>query len=190
MREVDFYRYFLGFRTGAGLGRLLAAIGARAGQRVRPGHLHLTLCVIAEAKERDRFLLARVRAALAGRALHSFRIPLGRVSGGPGGALVRTVGRQDGIRDFYGALVRWTARRGLAPLHRKAGLRPHITLGHESCRFDAFDLAIEWVPDELLLIESEVGRSRHNLLGRWPLLPPRQGRLPFAGPVAGRRLAS
>jgi hypothetical protein len=107
---------------------------------------------------------------------------LGRVHGGAGGALVRTIGRQDELQDFYSALVRWVAGRGLAPLHRKAGLRPHITLGYESCRVDPFNLAIGWVPDALLLIESEVGRSRHNLLGRWPLLPPRQGVLPFDAP--------
>jgi 2'-5' RNA ligase len=190
VREADFYRYFLGFRTDPGLGRSLAAIGAEAGQRVRPELLHLTLCVIAEEGERDRFVLSRVGAALAGRALHAVRIALGRVSGGAGGAAVRTIGRQDDIQDFYGALARWLAGRGLAPLHRTSGLHPHVTLGHDPCLFHSFNVAIEWLPDELLLIESEVGRSRHNLLGRWPLLPPRQGRLPFAEPVAGRRLAS
>jgi 2'-5' RNA ligase len=190
MREADFYRYFLGFRTDPLLSRTLAAIGAKAGQRVRPELLHLTLCVIAEVGERDRFLLSRVRAALAGQALHAVRIALGRVSGGSGGAVVRTIGRQDEVQDFYGALVRWLAGRGMAPLHRKSGLHPHVTLGHDPCRFDRFDVAIEWFPDELLLIESEVGRSRHNVLGRWPLLPPRQGRLPFAEPEAVRRRAS
>lgn len=179
MGEADFYRYFLGFRANDRLSRFLAAIGAEAGQRVRPELLHLTLCVIAEVGERDRCLSSRVGAALAGQAFHSFRIALGRVGGGSGGALVRTIGRQDGIQDFYGALARWLARRDLVPLHRKSGLHPHITLGHDPCRFDRFNVAIAWVPDELLLIESEVGRSRHNILGRWPLLPPRQGLLPF-----------
>jgi 2'-5' RNA ligase len=190
MGEVDFYRYFLGFRANPRLSRFLAAIGADVGQSVRPELLHLTLCVIAEAGERDHFLSSRVRAVLAGPALHSFGIALGRVSGGSGGALVRTIGRQEGIQDFYSALVRLLARRGLVPLHRKSGLHPHITLGHEPCRFDRFNVAIEWFPSELLLIESEVGRSRHTILGRWPLLPPRQGFLPFDRPAAGCRLAS
>jgi RNA 2',3'-cyclic 3'-phosphodiesterase len=190
VREVDFYRYFLGFRTDPRLSRTLAAIGAGAGQRVRPGLLHLTLCVIAEVEARDRFLLSRVGAALAGQALHAVRIALGRVVGGPGGAAVRTIGRQDDLQDFYGALVRWLAGRGLAPLHRRSGLHPHVTLGHDPCRFESFNIAIEWLAGDLLLIESEVGRSRHNVLGRWPLLPPRQGLLPFDPPGAACRRAS
>jgi hypothetical protein len=34
----------------------------------------------------------------------------------------------------------------------------------------------------LLLIESEVGRGVHNVLARWPLLPPSQGSFPFDPP--------
>jgi hypothetical protein len=37
----------------------------------------------------------------------------------------------------------------------------------------------EWIPDELLLIESEVGCGIHNVLARWSLLPPRQGGILF-----------
>jgi hypothetical protein len=44
----------------------------------------------------------------------------------------------------------------------------------------------------LLLIESEVGRGIHNVLARWPLLPPPQGTFPFADPSEPRpfRLAA
>jgi RNA 2',3'-cyclic 3'-phosphodiesterase len=187
--EAQLYRYFLGFRPDLNLSRLLAAVGRQAGQRVRPQLLHLTLCVIAEARERDHFLLPRVRSALAGCSLSSFQIRLGRVHGGANGAMVNSLGRQEEIQNFYRALICLLAARGIAPLHRKSGLRPHVTLGHERCRFDPYKAAFEWFPTELLLIESEVGLSRHNVLGRWPLLPPSQGSLPFPPPISCRAAA-
>jgi 2'-5' RNA ligase len=62
------------------------------------------------------------------------------------------------------------------------GFHPHLTIGHDRCAFEPFLILHEWVPDELLLIESGVGNGVHNILGRWPLLPARQGLLPFDQP--------
>jgi hypothetical protein len=73
---------------------------------------------------------------------------------------------------------------GLPPLHRKSGFRPHVTLGHDRCRFPRYRIELEWIPDRLLLIESEVGLTKHKVLSEWPLLPPRQGVLRFACPAA------
>lgn len=184
-----FYRYFLGFRPDHTLRRYIAAVARKAGQRFQPELSHLTLCVIEEAAVRDLFLHRRVDAALASRALHSFCIFLGRVQGNDHGAAVRTIGSQDGIQDFYQMLVRLLAVRGISPLYRKSGLHPHLTLGYAASRFDPFKIAVEWFPNELLLIESEVGNGKHQVIGRWPLLPSPQGSLPFEMPVQGWRLA-
>lgn len=189
MRKPDFYRYFLGFRPDLDLCRLLAAAGERAGQRVRMAYLHLTLCVIAETCERDHFLLLRVRSALAGQQLSSFPVHLGRVCGGASGAMVKALGCQHGIQDHYRALISLLATRDMAPMHRKSGLHAHVTLGHDPCRFERFKVPVEWLPSKMLLIESEVGLSRHNVLAEWPLLPPRQGSLPFDSPLSWRAAA-
>ena len=195
------YRYFLGFRPDPGLRARLAALGGAVGQadrRVRPIQLHLTLCVIAELAQRDRFIAARVGAALAERALASCPIRLGRVRGGAGGVALHSLGTQREIRQFYNLLVACLAERGLVPLHRRSGLHPHVTLGYDRCSFEPFITPCEWVPDEILLIESWLGRGFHKILGRWPLLPSPQGELPFDGPLrpfpplatGGNRLAA
>ena len=176
------YRYFLGFRPDPALSAWLASLYAPAGQFnrvVRLEHLHLTLCVIAELAQRDRFIAPRVDAALSGRMLASCLIRLSWIRGGAAGAALFTVGRQGEIQQLYRLLVACLAERRLFPLHRRSGLRPHVTLGYDICRFETFRLPREWVPDELLLIESEVGKGIHNVIGRWPLLPPPQGALPF-----------
>lgn len=172
-----FYRYFLGTQPDQPSSRILAVTAATAGQRRSPALFHLTFCVIGERGERDPSQAARVEKAIAGRALSSIPIRLGRVRGGSEGAMVGTIGKQEGIQHFYRMLVSILEAHGIAPLYRKSGLRPHVTLGYEPCRFDPFDIALEWSPQELLLIESEVGRSKHHVVGRWPLLPPAQGSL-------------
>lgn len=179
---VQLYRYFLGFRSDLHARHSLSAAGKKAGQAgkgVPEELLHLTLCVVGETRERDPFLPKRVEAALAGQTLASIPIPLGRVKGGALGAAARTIGPQDAIQDFYSRLVRLLASRDINPLHRASGLHPHVTLRHDRCDFTPFMIEAEWIPDELLLIESEVGLRRHNVLQRWPLLGPTQGWLPF-----------
>lgn len=192
MRDVRF-RYLIGSRPDPELRCFLAELSSETSQWMPPGLFHLTFCVIAELEERDPFLLSRVRAALADHALNAFRIGLGRVEGGARGAVIRTLGRQDDIQDVYASLVRLLRRRGIAPMHRKAGLNPHVTLGHTPCELERFTVPVEWFIDELLLIESEVGRTTHNVLGSWRLHPPPQGSFPFAPPtlpLPARRLAS
>lgn len=183
--SATFFRYFIGFRPNPALRAWLTSISGFAGQfdkRIRPAHLHLTLCVIAECAQRDRFIASRVDAAFAGRMLSSCLIRLGRVRGGPGGAALHSLGGRAEIEQLYRLILACLAERGLFPLHRRSGLRPHVTLGYDPCRFAPFNLPCEWVPDEILLIESEVGEGIHNVFGRWPLLPPPQGSLPYDAP--------
>lgn len=193
MHEAIFFRYFLCCRPDAAVRAELASAAARAGQRFRPALYHLTWFVMAEERVRNRTLKAGVEEALAGLALHSVAIPLGLVTGGEVGAVVRTVGPQPALQDVYRALERPLRRCGLPPLRRRSGFRPHVTLGHDRCRFPRFRIELEWVPDRLLLVESEVGLTQHNLLAEWPLLPPRQGALRFtprAEPIPPLRLVS
>jgi 2'-5' RNA ligase len=184
MRVPLFHRYFLGIRPDPRLYPALQAFGRAAGQSIHLTHLHLTFCVIEESAGRDRFVAERVRKALDGQRLHSFPVNLSRIMAGPHGAMARTAGRQDDIQDFYRQLVRLLRPCGIEPMYRKSGLHPHMTLGHDPCEAAVLPIALEWYPGELLLIESEYGLTRHNVLGRWALLPPRQPFLPFRDAIA------
>jgi hypothetical protein len=191
MREPDFYRYFFAFRPNRSQRRWLEYLVKYSGQhgrRVPPDHSHLTLCVIAEMLERDPFIVARAKAALDGYPLTSCPFWLGRLRGGPHGAAVHGLGRRGDIKGFYNILVALLAQRDMLPLHRKSGLHEHVTLGYDPCSCEPLVVPCEWIPDELLLIESEVGRGVHNVLARWPLLPPSQGILPFGDPPEPRPL--
>src|SRR5688572_2636845 len=135
MRDADFYRYLLACRPSPKVRAKLAVAGTRAGQRFRPDLYHLTWFVFAETPERDRCLTGLVKDALDGLPLHSTPVPLGLVTGDDTGAVVRTKGPQPALQDAYRSLERPLTTCGLPPLHRKSGFRPHVTLGHDRCRF-------------------------------------------------------
>jgi 2'-5' RNA ligase len=181
MKQPD-YRYFLGFRPEADLRCWLGSLADLCGQhkrRVGAANFHLTLCVIAELAHRDRFIASRVASAIAGHDFYSCPFWLGRLRGGRKGAAVYAMGQQGEIQALYRTLLTCLAERNILPLYRKSGLRPHFTLGYDPFDGKPIDLPREWIPDALLLIESEVGRGVHNVLARWPLLPPRQGAFTF-----------
>jgi 2'-5' RNA ligase len=190
MEHLRFYRYFLGLRPDPRWFPLFQWIGEVLGLRIRLDLLHLTLCVVGETAKRDRFVRRRINSALDGQQLHSFAVNLSRVQAGPRGAYARSVGRQDEIQDFFRLLINLLRLRGIEPLHRKSGLHPHVTLGHRRCDTELLKIALQWFPAELLLIESEVGLTRHNVLGSWPLLSPRQPPLPLDSPTPSVRCAS
>jgi 2'-5' RNA ligase len=173
--------------------RWLESLAEAAGQnrkRIKPDYFHLTLCVIAEPDHRDCFIAERVDLVLPEHPMSSCSFWLGRVCGDRSGAVVKAMPRQRAIQAFYRKLVLLLARRDILPLHRKSGLKPHVTLGYDACTFDPFDLPCEWIPDELLLIESEVGEGVHSVLARWPLLNPPQGILDFGDARDPLRLAA
>src|SRR3546814_18357768 len=89
---------------------------------------------------------------------------------------VVTRGLRSEVCAFYDAVAARLRRRGIEPLHRRAGLRPHVTLGYDPCAFEPFDIAAWWLPDDLLLIESHVGKRRHGVLLLQSLAPPAQPR--------------
>jgi 2'-5' RNA ligase len=179
MRTLQGYRYLLCIKPNPQSYPAFQRIAAEFGHPIHLGQLHLTLCVVGETTERDHFILRRLQRAFHGQALHSFSVNLSRVDSGPNGAFARTSGHQAEIQDFYRMLRCLLLACGIAPKHRKSGLHPHVTLFYRGCPIGRLPIALSWFPTELLLIESEVGLTQHNLLGRWPLSPPRQPWLPF-----------
>ena len=177
------FRYFLASRPGPASLCVLAPLRDATGQggrRIKAEHLHLTWFVIAETEQRDPFILPRVEAAMTGMSLASGYLWLGRVRGGSKGAAVHSRGGKPDILRLYRDLAARMRERGLPPLHRASGFDPHVTLGYDSCTFPPFTILHEWIPDSIMLIESEVGRRTHNVLASWPLPSPRQGFLPFS----------
>lgn len=180
MTKAISYRYFFGFRPPPAIGRWIMtqvwAIGIEIGANALEKS-HVTLCTVAELPLPDPLMAKRADKFLAKAGLLTCRVNLGRLEAGPNGVMLRSIGSQAEIQGFYQRLTALIEGCGLLPMHRKSGLKPHITLsyGHFSQR--KVRLPVGWFPDELLLIESHVSQSRHVIIGRWPLMPPVQGEL-------------
>jgi 2'-5' RNA ligase len=177
------FRYFLGFQVPADragwLARQLPPVAGDLFAGLKPQLYHLTLCTIAETMEPQPFLRGLVVKAFETGLPAASAIPFGRmVSRGAGAELV-TAGSIGAIRQTYEAIVVRLATQGIDPMHRKSGLRPHITLGYGKCGFDPVPVAWHWAPRDLVLIESHIGHRRHRVLQSWSLEAPEQGSFAF-----------
>lgn len=78
------------------------------------------------------------------------------------------------------------------PVRRPRKLRPHVTLHYNSpgYRFKERIVPIAWRVEEFLLIESVIGQTHHNTLGRWPLLKGDARSLEFTLPLFQSALGS
>lgn len=177
------FRYFLGFQVAADrtgwLARRLPAGPGDMFAGLKPHLYHLTLCTIAETLAPHPFLRQHVAKAFAAGLPAASPIPFGRIVGKERGAELVTVGSIAEIRRLFADVAALLAAFDIAPLHRKAGLRPHVTLGYGACDFDPVPLAWTWTPRELVLIESHIGHARHRVLQSWTLPPPVQGAFAF-----------
>ncbi len=177
------FRYFLGFQVAADragwLARQLPPVSGDLFAGLKPQLYHLTLCTIAETMEAQPFLRGQVAKAFADGLPAASVIPFGRIVSRGAGAELITAGNIGAIRQTYEAIVARLAAQGIDPMHRKSGLRPHVTLGYGDCTFDPVRLAWNWAPRELVLIESHIGHRRHRVLHSWTLELPAQASFGF-----------
>lgn len=178
------FRYFLGFQLAADragwLARQLPPVSGDLFAGLKPQLYHLTLCTIAETMEPQPFLRSQVAKAFEPGLPAASPIPFGRiVSRGTGAELV-TAGSIGAIRQTYDAIALRLAAQAIEPMHRKSGLRPHITLGYgRNDGFAPVSIAWTWTPRDLVLIESHIGHRRHRVLQSWSLERPAQSSFAF-----------
>ncbi len=80
------------------------------------------------------------------------------------------------LRRFQRELAAAMVDAGIGACAR-GGFRPHMTLLYERTRVAAQAVEpVRWTVDELLLVDSLLGRHRHVVLARWPLARSRDGR--------------
>ncbi|UKK83291.1 hypothetical protein L7H23_12030 [Sphingopyxis sp. BSN-002] len=177
------FRYFLGFQVPADragwLARQLPPVSGDLFAGLKPQNYHLTLCSIDETMVPHPFLRQRVAKAFEAGLPAAASIPFGRIVSKDAGAELITAGGVTGIRQLYEAIVARLAPHGIEPWYRQSGLRPHVTLGYGRHPFDPVPVAWNWIPRDLVLIESHVGHGRHRVLQRWTLDAPVQGMFDF-----------
>ncbi len=88
------------------------------------------------------------------------------LTGGEGAAGFVTFQKTLSLAIARGGLV----KRGLGVRH-KTSFIPHVTMMYTDQVCNTFAIEpISWTVDEFFLIDSLYGQSKHELLGRWPLM--------------------
>ena len=124
----------------------------------------------------DLALVEMLQSVGAQVRLSSFDVVLERLIATNASVALCPRGRPVALEDLHDQLVIGCRASGV---HRRKNSRfsPHVTLGyHPRATRNEVIAPIGWHASELMLIDSHVGQTRHEVLGCWPLAgdPPRQ----------------
>ena len=148
----------------AGAGWFGRGPGALAAER-----LHLTIFILDDMIEVPPGLLDGLREIGASLDMAAMEVVLDVASGSGRSIALRPGHRSDPLARLHALLANGAHARGIGarPGYRFA---PHLTLGYRiDAPFSQPVAPVAWTADEIVLIDSHVGRTRHEVLGRWPL---------------------
>lgn len=135
-----------------------------------PDLLHVTLMLLFDLHNAPPAWLPAVAAALDSLAEPPFPLSFDRIENRRAVTL-RTRDPLTEARAFQAALVRHLLAAH-APMMLGTTPEPHVTINYAGDRLRAERIApIGWTVDEILLVESVVGKTTHVVHGRWPLRP-------------------
>lgn len=151
--------------------------------RVTADRLHMTLAITKDF-DQGECPPAYVETLLrAGRRIAAapFEMMLGKIVVGKESILAQPGEGHAGGKAVYDCIAQ--AMAGMrAPLRPKVRYSPHMTLSYDTALTSRGlrMLGFGWQVTEVLLIHSLVGLHRHEVLDRWPLVPPPVRQASFA----------
>jgi 2'-5' RNA ligase len=166
------HRLFFALQPPIQLGRQVANAAtwfAESGAPVRADRLHITLFILDDVVMVPDRLIAALRRVGAAIAAAPIPIELDTVGGGASSIALRARRTPTALHDLHHQIE--TAAR-LAGVAGRAGytFHPHMTLGYRHGKpFSERIAPVGWTADRVALIHSHLGRTRHEMLGEWPL---------------------
>ncbi len=156
-------------RPSADAARCIVRLGS-SGPPVQAGMLHITLNHLGDYHGLPAGIVAQAQKAGDAIVAEPFSIALNRVMNFKRGIAVLS-GDADigGVVAFQRTLGVAMTKAGLGRLV-DSGFTPHVTISYSDPKIDERMVdPIGWTVDELLLIHSLIRRTKHKVLGRWPL---------------------
>jgi len=142
------------------------------GTPVRADRLHVTLFIIEDRCDAPPDLIAGLREVGGHVAAGPVPMTLDYVSGGQQSIALRAQHKNAALDLLYHQIAQHSAAARIAPMQGQA-FSPHMTLGYRNgLPFGERIAPLEWIAGELVLIHSHLGQTRHEQLGRWPLIDP------------------
>ena len=142
-----------------------------AGRPVRPEHYHVTMEIFDDRIGMPGDLIRQLRRIGDDICMPGFELPLGRLVGTTQSVAIRPAGRSRGLSLLQRAIHERVLAAGLTTRDGWS-FSPHLTLGYrEGGAFSRSIPPLSWYVDELVLIHSFVGETRHEIVGCWALEP-------------------
>jgi RNA 2',3'-cyclic 3'-phosphodiesterase len=138
---------------------------------VKSEHLHVTMEIFDDYIGLPEDLVERLIGIGNDMDMPGFLLSLGRLVGTTQSVALRPNGRSTGLALLQRAIRERVTEAGLTA-REGWSFNPHMTLGYR--REESFARAIDpimWQVEELVLIHSRVGETRHDIIGRWQLEP-------------------
>ena len=139
------------------------------GRGARADRMHVTIDILDDFEDRPAHAIDTLCAVMGSVAAAAVAIELDQAVGSTRSVALRARRRNPALDRFHRAVGAARARTGLP---QRAGYRfsPHLTLFYrDGAPFSRAIAPIRWVADEFVLVHSLVGRTQHEILGRWPL---------------------
>jgi 2'-5' RNA ligase len=171
-RPITGHRLFFAIRPPLPLARQITEAASwfeTDREKRRPEHLHVTIDILEDHDRVSTALERDLKAIGAAVEAAPFEIQFDTVVGSDRAIALRPRGKNASFAALY---QRIAVAREAAGLRARAGYRssPHMTLGYrDGAPFTHAIAPIGWTADAFLLVHSHVGRTRHDVLGRWLL---------------------
>ncbi len=170
-RVPDAHRLFFTLMPPADLLGELAWLRGRdtQGRAEADDRLHVTMFLFEHDIEFQTAIAARIHEALDGQTLPTCRLVFEQLVRGGDSTLLLPNEKLDGVLRLQSRLAMLL---GAADLHPKNNWRfnPHMTLrrGKVVGATQAID-AVSWTANEIVLLDSLIGLTQYDVIGRWPL---------------------
>lgn len=169
-RPLLFHRLFFAFVPPPVLARqVIAAAAVLRCRTMAAERLHMTMFILDDLPRLDVATVARMRRI--GEAIETgpIEIVLDRIAGSYRSVALRPGRANPALLACHRRIAGLAHSVGLAP-RQDYRFGPHVTLGYDNPTPWSERVApLRWIADELVLIHSRVGQTRHEVLGRWRL---------------------
>ena len=140
------------------------------GTPVRADRLHVTLFIAEDRFDAPAELIATLREIGGAIAAAPVEMTLDHVSGGRQSIALRAQHKNAALDALHRQVAGRCAAAGIAAIPGRV-FSPHLTLGYRNgLSFSERIAPLGWTADELVLIHSHLGQTRHEAIGRWPLV--------------------
>ncbi len=167
-------RFFFAIRPDEETARAIDAFAASelpGLRRLKLAHQHVTLALTGDFPAFPDDLVRRLLAAGAEVRAEPFDLPLTLLSGSRRSVALCPEGPVAPLAVFQRQIAQAMARHDV-PMREGWTFNPHQTLGYRKGEpFSRQVGGFVWTARDFVLVRSLVGLSRHEVLGRWPLLP-------------------